>query len=144
MSRDCLPSANPRYPGQSFLSYFLPLAWNIIPKKRATCLCLPINKIFQHLKLHCGNEHTHFFAHSCLLSAVNWSSVSMRENPPGKPRAAPAALTISLHCGYQVPIQKHIHVGQVGGRATIHHNFIEDLPWHQTLPQPAAAALAMK
>lgn len=86
MSWDRLPSANPRYPGQPFLSCFLPLTWNTIPqKKRATCPCMPINKIFQHLKLCCGNEHTHsLHTHVCCQQWA-WSSVSMRENPPGKP-----------------------------------------------------------
>lgn len=92
MSWDCLPSANLRYSGQSFLSYFLPLAWNTIPQKRATCPCMPINKICQHLKLHCGNEHTHsLHTHVCCQqwtwALFPWEKI-LQESP---------ALALSTH-----------------------------------------------
>lgn len=43
---------------------------------------------------------------------------------PGRPRPP---RTVALHRGDEVPVQVDVHVGQVGGGASVDHHLVQDL-----------------
>lgn len=45
----------------------------------------------------------------------------------GRPERAQRPPTISLHGGDEVPIQVDVHVGQVGGGASVNHHLVQHL-----------------
>lgn len=59
---------------------------------------------------------------------LKWSSAGRRNG-----FSWACLLTVSLHWSDESSIEVQVHVGQVGGRASVHHHFIQHL--HTTWPQ---------